>query len=45
MLKGGSAARADAIAAYYKKWLPPWKRVPATAASSPRRSTRKRSRS
>ena len=45
MLKGGSAARADAIAAYYKKWLPPWKRVPAPAASSPRRSTRKRSRS
>ena len=26
MLKGGSAARAAAVVAYYKEWLPPWKR-------------------
>ena len=26
MLKGWSAARAAAVAAHYKEWLPPWKR-------------------
>ena len=46
MLHAASGAHANAVVAYYKEWLPPWKRAPTPApAASSSRPTRKRKRS